>query len=523
MKSSGNMEKFISNIVIVGGGTAGWITAGTLAAKFKKDRKSGFKITLVESPDVPIIGVGEGTWPTMRRTLRNMGIRETEFIKKCNVSFKQGAKFAKWVTGDEDDAYYHPLVVPQDFDHTNLADAWHSQEQLKSFSNTVCSQEQICEHNKAPKLISTPEYAGIANYAYHLDAGAFSQFLQAHCVDKLDVEHVLDHVTKINNHKSGDISSVSTENHGDISGDLFVDCTGFKSLLLGENQNVAFKSCSEILFVDKALAVHVPYQDQKSEIASHTISTAQSAGWIWDIGLPTRRGVGHVFSSKYTDTATAKQALKSYIEPTYANVEDLTIREIDINAGHREIFWKRNCVAVGLSAGFLEPLEASALLLVEISAEMISEQLPATRCSMDIVSKRFNKTFLYRWSCIIDFLKLHYMLNQRNDNQFWIDHRDPKTIPDSLKELLALWKYKSPWHEDFEYAREVFPAASYQYVLYGMGFKTNTTQFDFSEQYLSKANTLINKNQIETQKLLTTLPSNRELLSKIAQFGMQTI
>ncbi len=517
------MNQLIKNIVIVGGGTAGWLTAGTIAAKLKKDKKSGFTITLIESPDVPIIGVGEGTWPTMRRTLLNMGIRETDFIKECNVSFKQGAKFAKWVTGSEDDYYYHPLVLPQDFDHTNLAEHWLSRDTDVSFSEAVCAQEYLCEHGLAPKKIATAEYASIANYAYHLDAGAFSQFIQKHCVSTLNVNHVLDHVVKINNKENGDIESVSTKENGDLSGDLFIDCTGFKSLLLGENQQVPFRSCQDVLFVDKALAVHVPYDNESSPIASHTISTAQSAGWIWDIGLSTRRGVGHVYASKYIDVDTAKQQLKDYIRPSFDDVDSLSIREIDIKAGHREIFWKRNCVAVGLSAGFLEPLEASAILLVEISAEMISEQMPANRASMDIVAKRFNKTFLYRWACIIDFLKLHYMLNKRDDNQFWIDHRDPATIPDSLKELLTLWKNKTPWHEDFEYAKEVFPAASYQYVLYGMGFETELSHLGISDKSADRAIKLFKKNAEESKKLVSSMPTNRELLNKIYQYGLQPI
>lgn len=517
------MQQALSNIVIVGGGTAGWLTAGILAAKLKDNKKSGFSITLIESPDVPIIGVGEGTWPTMRKTLKLIGISETDFIKECHVSLKQGAKFAKWVTGKDDDFYYHPLVLPQDFERSNLADQWILDNAGMSFSEAVCSQEYLCEKGLAPKQITTAEYAAIANYAYHLDAGKFSVCIQKHCVANLNVKHVLDHVTKVNNAASGDIVSVTTKVNGDIEGDLFIDCTGFKSLLLGENQGVSFKSCQDILFIDKAITVHVPYENDNSPIASHTISTAQSAGWIWDIGLSSRRGVGHVYASKYIDGEQALQELRDYIRPSYANPEDLIIREIDINAGHREIFWKNNCVAVGLSAGFLEPLEASALLLVEISAEMIAEQMPANRTAMDIVSKRFNKTFLYRWASIIDFLKLHYMLNKRTDNQFWIDHRDPSTIPNSLQELLTLWQHKTPWHEDFEYAKEVFPAASYQYVLYGMGFVTEPSHLGMSEQNKKRAKMLFERNAAQTQKLLASMPSNRDLLNKITQYGLQTI
>lgn len=516
------MTNEIKSIVIVGGGTAGWITAGVIASTLKKSAGSNYSVTLVESPDIPNVGVGEGTWPTMRNTLNKMGIRETDFIEKCNVSFKQGAKFSQWVTGDKDDFYYHPLVLPQGFHNINLAAHWGEGGNNKSFSQAVCPQEEICELGLGPKKMVTAEYAAVANYAYHLDAGKFSEFLTNHCVENLNVKHILDNVVSVNN-KDGDISSVSTTHNGDVAGDLFIDCTGFKSLLLGEHFNVPFKSCKDQLFSDTAIAVQVPYQDDNSEIASHTISTAQSAGWIWDIGLFNRRGVGHVFSSQYISEEKAKQELVDYLKESCTNTDDLNFRTINFNPGHREKFWEKNCVAVGLSAGFLEPLEASALLLVEISAQMIAEQLPTHRRAMDIVAKRFNETFLYRWDRIIDFLKLHYMLNKRSDSQFWIDHRAPETVSDYLKEQLELWKYQVPSDHDFEHALEVFPAASYQYVLYGMGFKTNANPRGLSDTSYREAQNYFDKNEKQKQEFISTLMPNRELLKKIHRYGLQKV
>lgn len=517
------MANPVTSIVIVGGGTAGWITAGTLAAKLQNESSSGISVTLVESPNIPIIGVGEGTWPTLRSTLKKMGIREADFIRECNVSFKQGAKFAKWTTGADDDYYYHPLILPKGFSSINLAPHWLENNHGKSFSEAVCPQDYLCEQGLAPKQITTPEYAGVANYAYHLDAGAFSEFLKKHCINNLSVKHILDDVTQINSADNGDIASVSTKENGNLEGDLFIDCTGFKSLLLGEHFGVPFRSCKDVLFIDKALAVQAPYADEESPIASHTISTAQDAGWIWDIGLSTRRGVGHVYSSAHTSEEQAHEKLRDYLRPTVPDIDTLNVRKIEITPGHRERFWEKNCVAVGLSAGFLEPLEASALVLVEISAAMIADQLPATREAMDIVGKRFNSTFRYRWDRIIDFLKLHYILSQRTDNPFWIDNRDPNTIPDSLQELMTLWQYQYPWHDDFDRAVEVFPAASYQYVLYGMGFKTQSSHIGMSSQIKKTAQQYFQHNQQEAKQLISSLPSNRELLKKINQYGLQRI
>ncbi|WP_435372290.1 tryptophan halogenase family protein [Saccharophagus degradans] len=516
-------SKPVTSIVIVGGGTAGWITAGTLAAHLKANSQATVTVTLVESPTTPTIGVGEGTWPTMRNTLKKMGVRETDFIRECNATFKQGAKFCGWTTGEQNDGYYHPLVLPQGYADINLAPHWLASNKTTPFAQSVCVQAALCEAGLAPKLISTAEYAAIANYAYHLDAGAFTRFLTKHCTQNLHVQHVLADVTSVQAKENGDIESVNTLQAGNIYGDLFIDCTGFEALLIGKHFKVPFVSCKHTLFIDTTLAVHVPYTDDQATIASHTISTAQESGWIWDIGLQNRRGIGHVYSSAHTTDTQAEKALRQYIAKISPNAQDLTVRKIPIEPGHRQTFWQNNCVAIGLSAGFLEPLEASALVLIEMSATMLAEQLPTTRASMAIIAKRFNQTNTYRWQRIIDFLKLHYTLSKRTDSDFWIDNRAPNTNPDSLIELLELWKYHYPWHSDFDRAAEVFPSASYQYLLYGMQYPTQSSHLGMSDKNITLANKLFTQNKALTQKLLSSLPSNRELINKIKTYGLAQI
>jgi len=514
------MNHVINSVVIVGGGTAGWLTAAIIAARHQGRMKAGFSVTLVESPNVSPIGVGEGTWPTLRATLKKIGISETEFFRHCDSAFKQGAKFARWTTDTPGDAYYHPLMLPQGFTELNLVPHWLGNEHGRTFCDAVCPQGELCELGLSPKMITTPEYQGAANYAYHLDAGKFAPFLQKHCTDKLQVRHILADVLRVNLNERGDISSLTTEQAGEISGNLFVDCTGFSAMLLGKTLGVGFRDCSDILFCDTALAVQVPYDAADTAMASHTISTAQTAGWIWDIGLPTRRGIGHVYSSRHSSEEQAREALLNYIGQQHKN---LPVRKIPIRSGHREIFWKNNCVAVGLAAGFLEPLEASAIVLIELSAKLIAEHMPATREIMDIIATRFNDVTHYRWGRIIDFLKLHYVLTKRTDSKFWTDNVDPDTIPDRLKNLLKLWKYQSPWFfDEFDRLEEVFPAASYQYVLYGMGFRTEVDQLDMTATE-TQANRLINENIAVTKRLIAQLPKNRDLIDKIHQHGMQSI
>jgi tryptophan halogenase len=514
------MVQPVRNIVIVGGGTAGWLTAGVIAARHRSLMGHGFTVTLIESPNMPIIGVGEGTWPTLRTTLARMGVSESDFFRECDAAFKQGARFARWMTGAADDGYYHPLMLPQNFGQVNLAPHWLAQESGDSFCDAVCAQGRLCDDGLAPKTIATAEYDGLANYAYHLDAGKFAPFLQRHCCEKLGVRHILADVEQVKMQDNGDIRAVQTAQAGEIEGDLFIDCTGFRALLIGEAMGVPFRDCSDILFCDTALAMQVPYDAPDSAIASHTISTAQSAGWIWDIGLPTRRGIGHVYSSSHISDDEAEQELRAYIGSA---AHDLDARKIRIRSGHREIFWKGNCVAVGLAAGFLEPLEASAIVLIELSAKIIAEQMPACREVMGIVASRFNATTHYRWGRIIDFLKLHYVLTKRTDSDFWRDNVRDESIPDRLKELLLLWRYQSPWfHDEFDRAEEVFPAASYQYVLYGMGFRTDVDPASLGRDHHLAARAL-RENAKMTERLRAGLPHHRDLINRIVERGLQPV
>lgn len=516
------MYRPVRKIAIVGGGTAGWLTAGVLASHFDSDSEAGLKIVLVESPDVATIGVGEGTWPSMRTTLQKMGISETEFIRECDVSLKQGSRFDNWVTGERD-YYYHPFSLPQKFGDTDLATPWQLVRDKISFADAVSQQSVICDRGLAPKQISTPEYAFNVNYGYHLDAGKFASFLQKHCVDTLGVEHILDHVENVITRPDGDLQALATNNNGNIDADLFVDCTGFSALLIGQHYQVPFNDVSDVLFNDSAMAMQVPYANLDDPIASHTLSTAQSAGWIWNIGLPTRRGMGYVYSSRYIDDDRAEAELRAHVSDIVGRkqAESLDIRKIDITPGYRQEFWHRNCVAIGLSAGFVEPLEASALVLVEFSARMLAEQLPQNREVMPIAAKRFNEKFAYHWGRIIDFLKLHYLLNQNDDGAYWQDNRKIDTVPTSLQESLTLWRHQAPRLDDAPNFDELFSSASFQYVIYGMGFQTkpHPNKMRDEDGMLAIANRLFADNANKTNQLLTMLPKNRELLQKVAEFG----
>jgi tryptophan halogenase len=500
------MSKAVKKIVIVGGGTAGWLTAAIIASHHKADLPTSISISLVESSDIPTVGVGEGTWPTMKNTLQQIGLKESVVFKRCHAVFKQGGKFVNWVHG-EGDFYYHPFTVPMGYGRIDLAPYVSKIENYAVESNF---QHHICEAGLAPRTMAESEYTAQCNYAYHLDAGAFADLLKQHCRDNLGVKHVIGTVQDTLISGDGDIQAVVLDDNTKIEGDLFVDCTGFASLLLGKALDVPFVSQDDVLFNDTALAMHVPYDSESSPIACHTIATAQNAGWIWDIGLTHRRGVGHVYSSDYLSDDEAEGNLRQYLGEAG---KDVSTRKISFKSGHRKQFWKNNCVAVGMSAGFVEPLEATAIMLVEISARFIAENLPAENTLIPIVAKRFNQQMHYRWKRIIDFLKLHYMLTKRPE-PYWQDHCKSASIPESLKEDLAMWSFKGPTSADFDSAIELFPAASYQYVLYGMGFKPDFGKQDYLYSQHQQAAKIIQRNQMLTKQMLQSLPSHRDYIEK---------
>jgi tryptophan 7-halogenase len=509
--------KAVREIVILGGGSAGWITAATLAAEFRVARP-GTRVSLVESPDLPAIGVGEGTWPSMRATLHAAGLSEVDMVRECDAAFKQGSRFDGWVDGAATDRYYHPFSLPQGFGEADLVGGWLHGEPGRPFAECVGPQPQLCDASLAPKQVTTPEFGAAVNYGYHFDAVKIGLLLRRHAIEKLGVRHIADEVVAVRSHDNGDIAALTTRAHGDVEGDLFIDCSGLACRLLGQHYGVNFQSQQPVLFNDTALAVQVPYAQPDAPLASVTIATAHAEGWTWDIGLPTRRGVGLVYSSAHTSDAAAERALLCHLQRSGAPEGVPEPRRIRFDPGHREHFWHRNCVAVGLAAGFIEPLEASALALVELSAAMIRDELPATRADMDIVAARFNEVFAYRWARIIDFLKLHYVLSWRDDSDYWREHRLSSSQPERLQELLRLWRHRPPNRNDFNRLEEVFPAASYQYVLYGMQFRPEPGPLQ--PERLAAAQARMRDAATITKRLLGGLPRHRELIHHIRTHGM---
>lgn len=462
-------------ILIVGGGAAGWLTAAYLARTLGTEAEGGPRITLLESPDIGIVGVGEGTFPTIRTLLRDIGIDEAEFMRESHATFKQGIRFEDWETtpNDGDSRYFvHPFEAPYSGrEDLNLTPYWLSQDSgsRPAFADAVTFQTQVAQAGLAPKRLHQGHYAGPLNYAYHLDARRFADLLSRHARG-LGVHHLTGTVNAVALDAEGAIAHVATAEHGDLTGDLYLDCTGFRAELIGKALQTPFRPIADILFTDRAVTCHAAYPRADYPLESCTVSAAREAGWIWDIGLATRRGVGYVYSSRHSDDRRAEEVLRDYIARTGGNADAIETRMIPFEAGYRTQHWVKNCVAVGLSAGFLEPLEATGMVLIETAISKIAEFFPH-HGPVDASAHLFNDQMTRRYDAIIGFIKLHYCLTKRSE-PFWRDNVQPDTVPDRLHGLLDLWKFRPPARSDFILDYESFAFFNYQYILYGMNYAT---------------------------------------------------
>lgn len=504
------MTKSVRNIVIVGGGTAGWLTAGYLARLLAADRPGGVTITLVESADIGILGVGEGTFPTIRKTLARIGVREADLVRRCGASFKQGASFINWrrEPGSHGrDRYLHAFQEAAR-DGPELLPYWLlGVAGDRGWDEVSTPQRRAADACRAPKLPGHPDYVGPLNYAFHFDAGAFAELLREQAIAN-GVSHRVDTVDAVQLGEDGGIAGLSLRAHGVLTADLYIDCSGFRAELIGKALGQPWKSCRSTLFCDSAVALQLPYARPDEAVASSTLATAQASGWIWDIGLAERRGIGHVYSSAHCDAEAAERTLRAYVGPAAAGLETRSFR---FDAGYREVSWYKNCVAVGLSSGFFEPLEATGIVFSEVAASLIANLFPWAG-DFETSARQFNANMQRRYARTLDFLKMHYCLSERRDSDFWNDNVDPDSVPDSLHELLDRWRHRPPNELDIDPNVDIFPEASWQYVLYGMGWKTDLSAKAGVYRFADEARTAFAEVERHADYAVRQLPSNRELI-----------
>jgi tryptophan halogenase len=322
------------------------------------------------------------------------------------------------------------------------------------------------------------------------------------------VKHIVDTVEGVNLREDGGIRSVTSRAHGELDADLYVDCTGFRAELIGQALGVPDKPCGSVLFCDTALAIQVPYDRPGDPVPSYTISTAHEAGWTWDIGLESRRGIGYVYSSAHTDDARAERVLRAYVGKAANN---LPARRIKFQSGYRETSWHKNCVAIGLSSGFFEPLEATGIILVEAAAAMLAKVFPWGG-DIEVSARQFNRQMTRRYERALSFIKAHYCISDRRDTPFWRDNVETRSIPDELQDLLSRWRHRPPGEFDFDLNVDMFTEYSWQYVLYGMGYKTDLTPRAGVFKYHEEARAAFADIRRQAEFARRSLPTHRDLL-----------
>jgi glycine/D-amino acid oxidase-like deaminating enzyme len=500
-------------ILIVGGGTAGWLTAAYLARFLDLADQAQIEITLLEAPELGIIGVGEGTFPTIRSTLKFLGIDETQFIRATSATFKQGIRFNDWLHAPQADGtrhhYLHPFEAPFYTEGTSLVPYWLLQDAgtRPAFAEAVTIQNRVAESRRAPKKQGEGEFSGPLNYAYHFDAARLAKVLEARAIE-LGVRHVTGLLTGVELGEDGAIARVHTRELGALEADLYVDCSGFRAELIGKALGAEFKSARHVLFTDRALACKIPYADPDAPIESFTIAAAHAAGWTWDIGLERARGIGTVYSSAHMSDDEAATVLRGYI-----GHDDYKARIIPFEPGYREAQWVKNCVAVGLSGGFLEPLESTGVVLIEAAVGMLAELFPHNG-PVDAPATRFNELMVGRYEQIINFLKLHYCLSRREE-PFWRDNADPASIPEALQELLRQWRHRPPNRFDFLLDLESFAFFNYQYILYGMDYRTDLSGGRGDFPNVAAAEKLFARIRGFSERATEDLPTHRALIAAI--------
>lgn len=503
-------------VIIVGGGTAGWITAAYLAKILSHNLPGGLKITLIESPDIGIIGVGEGTFPSIRKTFSRIELDEDSLVREASATFKQGIRFVNWrgvADNTGKDAYFHPFQISAQHSQFDLLPYWLLGCAGDASWDAVSTiQQRVADNRRAPKQISHVGHSGPLNYAYHFDAVELARLLRRKAVS-FGVRHIEDVVDNVVVGPNGFIERLSTKKHGDLTADLYIDCTGFKAQLIEKALDVPFKSFRSQIFANRAVALQVPYDQPAGPIESQTISTAQECGWTWDIGLTARRGVGYVYSSDHTTDERAEQVLLDHVGPVARFCD---VRFLNFEAGSRHSHWKNNCVAIGLSAGFIEPLEATGIGFAEIAALILSNLFPWEN-NYEVCANQFNDMMTRRYEHVVDFIKLHYCLTNRTDTDFWRDNVRPETLSDSLKSRLERWRYRPPSFLDMDPNHDIFTEANWQYVLYGMGFKTDISAQAGVYRYFDEAREAFADIRRQGDRALSALPTHRGLIEQMRQ------
>ena len=452
-----NTSAPVRKIVILGGGTAGWMAAAFIQRALSTEHHP-CSITVIASEEIGTVGVGEATIPTIRRTLQYIGLEPHQWMQECTSTYKLAVRFMNWTKiGHE---YWHPFgPLTLDTPTFEAVNYWLRAKQEGETQDFATLFYPAVHFAKSGSLAAIDE-AKVAR-AYHLDATLLGRLLKRIAIER-GVQYRSDEIVSVNHAENGFIKSLVTKAGQEIEGDLFIDCSGFRSLLLQGDLKEPFDSYGDGLICDRAVALSSKITE--SPQVQVTSAIAMSSGWSWHIPLTTRNGIGYVYSSAHLSAEEAEKEVRKLAGPPSDSYES---RHIKMRIGKHRRTWVKNCVAVGLAGGFIEPLESTGIFLIESGLRTLMMLFPDCSCD-ERLSNLYNEEMTKYYEEIRDFIVMHYVISKRTDTQFWRDASDDKRMTPRLKQCLDDWKHTSQlplvMRED-----KIFPIWSWAAVLLGAG------------------------------------------------------
>jgi 2-polyprenyl-6-methoxyphenol hydroxylase-like FAD-dependent oxidoreductase len=522
----------INTVVILGGGTAGWMTAAYLG----KALQGTVHVTVLEAPTIPKIGVGEATVPNLQRSFFDyLGLAEDEWMRECNASFKIAVKFVNWRTpgegearsrdlGGRPDHFYHPFGLLPAQDQIPLSHYW-SYKMLRGeldepFDYACFKETAMMDANLAPRFA---DGRPATHYAWHFDASKVADYLRRFATEKQGVEHVADKMTEVVRDERGFITALRTEGGRTLAGDLFVDCSGFRGLLINEAMGEPFVDMSDHLLCDSAVATAVPHDDAAHGVQPYTSAIAMKSGWTWRIPMLTRFGSGYVYSSQFTsrDQATLDLARMWGLDPDHT-----TFNQIRFRVGRNRRAWVNNCVSIGLASCFLEPLESTGIYFICAALFQLAKHFPDKRFD-PVLSDRFNQEIETTFDDTRDFIQAHFALSPRTDTPFWRANKELE-LADGIKEKIAMFRSgvpvnpptndESTYYGNFEAEfRNFWTNGSYYCIFAGLGVVPDSAlpALAHKPESVGAAELLFQQVKQRQRDLVSTLPTNYDHLRQL--------
>lgn len=483
----------VKKVVIAGGGTAGWMAAASLAKLLGKT----LDITLVESDQIGTVGVGEATIPTLLTLHRLLHINEQEFMAATNATFKLGIGFENW--GQQNEGYIHSFgYTGKDCWAAGFQHFWLKGKQLGLSSDfgDYCPELIAAKEHKFAHLNKQS-----LNYAYHLDATLYAKFLQQMAFEH-GAKRIEGKIDKVNLcDQTGFIKSLTMDNGDLIEGDLFIDCTGFRALLIEKALHTGYDDWSHWLPANSAIAVQTTLE---ADPKPYTRAIAHDAGWQWQIPLQTRMGNGIVYCDRFISDDRAKETLLNNLPG-----KPLTDpRVIKFTTGQRRKHWNKNCIAIGLSSGFIEPLESTSIHLIQRGIVRLMQMFPQAGIEQTDIDE-FNRQTEEEVNNIRDFIILHYNVTQRTDSEFW-RHCKNLDIPDSLKHRIELF---SETGRVFKAGNELFGENSWTQVMMGQGIMPKSYHPIVDVMSQEELQNFLSQIKMGVNRTVQQLPSHKEYLN----------